>query len=161
MTVTMFTAYRTKLLSQKRAAAFASALRRNSRFSHVSVEQSSRAKGDACWFVRFEPSSEIRRQALVDAQDSSRARRGLEQEFTFVRDTATNSYLCFSHTSGNVYSVTEHSCDCPDSQHRLTGTAIRCKHRYALIAQSPAELGPAPVRSETQDRFDAIFGVAV
>lgn len=156
--MTSFTSYRTKLLSEARARQFAACLRKNSRAAFVAVMRSTRAKSDDRWYVQWQPSNESRQRALVDAQDSARAQRGCEGTFTFLKDV-DGSFLCFSHESGNVYSVREHSCDCPDATHRLAGTSIRCKHSWALRNASPEELGPAPVidRKFDQAQFDAIF----
>lgn len=157
-----FTSYRTKLLPESKANAFAAALRGNPRFAHVAVERSSRAKGSACWFVRYASSSEVRRRALVDGAQDARTRRAMDQEFTFCSDPERAGYHCLSHSSSEVYEVTLNSCSCPDQEARCRAAGIACKHRVALhlaiTAGTVADLARVTPRAFEQKRFAEIFG---
>src|SRR4051812_11486048 len=92
--------YRTQLMLSDNAARFAKALEANSRFTSVSVQESTRTQRDKRWFVMFAPSNPDRVQDLLDRQHAAREQRALTQEFTFVRDPDHPYYHCFSHSSG-------------------------------------------------------------
>jgi hypothetical protein len=134
--------YRTKLLSIEKAGAFARCLMENSRFSDVTIENSPRAKGDRAWFVRFQPANPERIADMLERHQTARARRACEQEFTFCldKDAGRPFFWCWSHASGEVYETTEQSCNCPDSEFRLKGTSLLCKHSLALRNADPDEI---------------------
>lgn len=158
-----FVTYRTKLLSEKQASAFAAALRANSRFAMVSVERSSRARGEKAFIVRFEPSNAARKEALVNNAQDQRTERALTQSFTFCRDTDHDFCHCLSH-SGEVYETTLNSCSCPDETYRCSGVGLACKHRIALalairagdVQEFRHVVTPQRHRLD-QDRFHEIF----
>jgi len=135
--------HRTKCLTIDAAGRFAKCLMANSRFTDITIENSPRAKGDRAWFVRFAPSNPDRLQDLLDHHQDARARRACEQAFTFCldKDAGRPFFWCHSHQSGEVYEVTEHSCNCPDAEFRLKGTGLLCKHSLALRNADPAEIG--------------------
>jgi hypothetical protein len=134
--------YRTKCLTIDAAGRFAKCLGANARFTDITIENSLRAKGPRAWFVRFAPSNPDRVQDLLDRAQTARARRACEQEFTFCldKDAGRPFFWCWSHSSGEVYETTEHSCNCPDAEFRLKGTGLRCKHQLALLNAEPAAI---------------------
>lgn len=136
------THHRTKCLTIEQAGAFARCLQGNARFTDVSIEESARAKGEKRWFVMFQPSNPERVAEMLDAAQDARARRACEQTFTFCldKDAGRPFFWCWSHSSGEVYETTEHSCNCPDATFRLKGTSLKCKHTLALLNADPSEL---------------------
>lgn len=134
--------YRTKCLSIEAAARFARCLGANQKFTGVEIERSNRAKGEKCWIVLFQPASEARQESLEQRQQDTRAQRAAAQAFTFCadKDSGRLFWWVFSHSSGETYEVSEHSCSCPDQTYNLRGTSLRCKHRLALAAAKPEEI---------------------
>lgn len=61
-----------------------------------------------------------------------RIERGARQfaEYRFER-TPAGTWLCHK-ADGTCYTVTEHSCSCPDAQYRSGPAGVPCKHRVAL-----------------------------
>ena len=156
-----FVTYRTKLLSQAKAESFAKALRSNDRFAFVTVEKSPRAKSEKAWLVRFEPSNAARKAALVDAAQDARTERALCGTFTFAVDPDRPHYHCFSHQSGECYTLDLNTCDCPDETYRCSHVGLACKHRIALaLALRAGEVGEfTPVnRGLDQERFAEAYG---
>src|SRR5690242_16856883 len=123
--------YRTKLLPIERAAAFCRALSANPRFTEVTIETSTRAKSDARYYVQFLPASEARRADMLTRQQDARAERAATQGFTFCldKDAGRPFFWTWSHSSGEVYETTEHSCSCPDHQFRAAPNGLKCKHQ--------------------------------
>jgi len=159
--MTSFTSYRTRLLSEKRALAFAAALKANPRFAFVAVERSARAKGPNCFLVRFEPSSVARRTALLDQAQDARIVRAATQGFTFAADPDAPFCHCLSHSSGEVYETTLNSCSCPDEEMRCSKIGLACKHRIALALAirdgEVTEFTPPVRRAFDAARFNEIF----
>jgi predicted nucleic acid-binding Zn finger protein len=129
------TGFRTKLMDRRKAEGFAHCLRSNPRFADVAVAESPRAKSEACYFVSFAPSSEARRAAILDDQQSSRLVRALTEgaDYVFCLDTdGGRPFFWYYSTSGEVYEVTSQSCDCPDFLYRCRASGLKCKHILAL-----------------------------
>lgn len=126
---------RTKLMEIAPAGRFARCLRANPRFTAVQIESNPRAKGDACYFVTFLPSSPERLEALAQRQQDARADRALSQAFTFCadKDSGRLFHWCHSHATGEVYEVTPESCNCPDHEYRCAPNGLLCKHQIALL----------------------------
>ena len=141
-TVSTLSSYRTQLLGERQAEAFARCLRGNSRFSDIRVCHSARAKGAKQWYVSYAASNLARREALLNRHQNERARRACEETFTFVLDTDASRpfYWCLSHRSQEVYKVDEHSCSCPDHLYRTGPASLKCKHILALMNTSPEDI---------------------
>lgn len=105
----------------------------NPRFQGAHVEESSRAKDPACrYFVCFLPAAIERQAEMLSREQSARAARAAEQEFTFELLSAPDTWLCLSHHSGNCYVLAPGRCTCPDFTYRCAGTGMSCKHMIAL-----------------------------
>lgn len=129
--------FRTKLMDLARAAAFARCIGANERFAEVTIETSTRAKSERKYFVQFQPASDERKGAILDRQQDARAERAATQGFTFCldKDAGRPFFWCWSHTSGEVYETTQHSCNCPDHDFRCKPNGLSCKHILALDAE--------------------------
>ncbi len=125
--------FRTRLMNSQRSTAFAKALIANPRFTDVAIHVSSKAKSSDRYFVVFRPASEAAQARLADNQQRDRELRAYSEGdgYLWCRD---NGFLWCLSTSGEVYSVTKHSCDCPDSIYRRDGSRgeVCCKHVVAL-----------------------------
>lgn len=128
--------YRTKLMTETRAAAFAACLTANgARFESVEVVRSERAKGDADHFVTFLPVSETRQYGMVVSQLEARAERaqaeGAAYLFLADKDAGRAFFHCFNPVSSEIYEVSETSCSCPDWTYRASKIGVPCKHQLA------------------------------
>lgn len=123
--------HRTKSLPLPQAASFARCLRANGRFENVGLQES-RSPGK--FYVTFLPSSEERQIDLILAQTNARQERAETEgrSYCFVEDPDSTAFVHCLSTSGEVYSVSPFSCDCPDAAYRLKGSGIFCKHVHAL-----------------------------
>src|SRR5207248_8599080 len=126
-------------LPKPHAARFAQCVSANPRFTEVSVGSSSRAKGDACWFVSFRPVSEERQADMAARQQMPREERALTEgsAYVWVLDKdGGRAFFWLMSASGEVYEVDPQgrSCSCPDYRYRCEGTGLKCKHLVALEA---------------------------
>lgn len=123
--------YRTKLMAQPQAEAFARCLAANPRFAAVDVRESARAKNPtARHYVTFAPATLARRQDLLRHQQQSRSERAHAQAalYLVVRDPA-GFYWVVNLASGSTHhTVLGRECDCGDATYRCNGTAVLCKH---------------------------------
>ncbi len=124
--------FRTRLMEMEPAARFAHCVAGNPRFGAVEIVTSRRAKGERRFYVTYLPTSERRMEALVDRQQSARAKRAAEQEFVFCHDGDHDFFHCHSLSSGEVYETTLASCSCPDHSFRCAPNGLACKHQLAL-----------------------------
>lgn len=126
--------YRTQLLTQRQADAFAAALRGNQRFTGVGVHQSDRAKHpERRFFVLYQPSSAARRLDILNVHQATQDARAEEQweNYAVVRDEEEGKFWVANLTNGETYTVHLHrlfDCTCPQQQYRHRGTSLRCKH---------------------------------
>jgi hypothetical protein len=150
-------AFRTKLMTEARAHSFAKALTANRRFAFVLICHSARAKGPECFFVQFQPSSEARKLAIIDRQQSVRAQRAASGDFTSCKDPHTNRWWVFSPVSGCTYETTATSCDCPDARQRANPAGLACKHSIHVRGEMAREAEVREQRAELARRFDEIF----
>lgn len=134
--------FRTKCLTIERAGAFAKCLGENARFANITIETSARAKSASRYFVQFDAANCERMDALRGRQQDARAQRAEQQTFTFCldKDAGRSFFWCWSHSSGEVYETTEHSCSCPDAEFRCKPNRLLCKHSIALRAADPATI---------------------
>lgn len=158
------TSYRTQLLSERRAAAFAKCVAGNARFAWVRLCHSARAKGAECWYVSFQPSNPDRQQALLEYQIRERIERAAEEHFEFFADGETAGlWYCLSH-SGAIYETRLESCTCGDALYRMNPAGLPCKHSLALLTslEDGEAQETAPTREERrqfdQAVFNALFG---
>lgn len=122
--------FRTKLMSHAQALQFAKCLAANPKFGTVSVSFSERAKGDRSFFVAFLPVDDASSQRILDRQQAKREATAAAQidNYEFVLDDSAQFFWCLNAASGQVYEVTDHSCDCPDHTYRCQAAGIVCKH---------------------------------
>jgi len=123
-----FLSYRSRLMTARRAEAFARCLRANRRFRAVTVERSPLAAGPAAWLVRWHPVSPARCRDLRRRAQEQRAARapGLQVSGGPEWFTVTNP------ETGAVYYVTAYSCTCPDFEYRCRESGLACKHIAAV-----------------------------
>jgi hypothetical protein len=155
--------FRTRLMELEPAARFAKCIAANPRFGAVEIVTSRRAKGERRFYVTYLPTNEARLAAIVDRQQSARAKRATEQDFVFCHDGDHDFFHCHSISSGEVYETTLNSCTCPDHTWRCLPNQIACKHSLALADHLREErtttfkpVTPSTHRAD-QDRFDMIF----
>jgi hypothetical protein len=129
--------YRTKLMPEAKAQAFAACLTANADFTEVSVEESARAKREEKFFVQFKPASELRQLDMLARQIDARASRAAAQGFSFIldKDAGRPFVWVHSHSSGEVYEldIEGRSCGCPDHLYRCSKAGIQCKHALAWM----------------------------
>lgn len=149
--------FRTKLMSEARAFAFAKALQGNRRFAFVQLCRSYRTKSADCWYVSFQPSSESRKLAVLDRQQSARAQRAADGDFTSCKDPQTGRWWVYSPTSGHTYETTATACDCLDARHRANPAGLACKHSIHVREEVAREAEGRERRRLEQQEFDRIF----
>ncbi len=120
--------YRTQLLSHAAAERFAGCLRANPRFTGVSVCLSPRARSECRYFVRYEPSSEARRQHLLTLAQTDRSERATEQFARYEIVGGPAHWLTINTESGAVYETTDSRCTCPDMAYHCRRSGLVCKH---------------------------------
>lgn len=151
--------FRTQLMPLQQAQRFAACLRANRRFTGVEIRESNRTRAEKRWFVAFAASSVARAEALLQRQQDSRAARATSQTFTFAGNS--REVYCYSHASGNTYSLDAdgRGCCCEDSIHRCQGQLL-CKHGIAWLASDEKrELDEAKARRQADNaEFERIFG---
>lgn len=129
--------YRTKCLPQPQAERFARCVDANPLFTDVSLNTSTRAKGERCHFVTFRPVNPDRQQDMAVRQQLSREERAMSEGSAYVwaldKDGGRPFFWLMS-ASGEVYEVDlqGRSCSCPDFQYRCEGAGLECKHIQAL-----------------------------
>jgi hypothetical protein len=144
--------HRTKLMTAQRAANFAKCIEANTLFHAVTVERSEKAKGEKAYFVRYQPSNELRTLDMIAAQASARAERAADQRPAYEVHPAEGFFYCLS-PDGEVYETTEMNCDCPDYTYR--GAVVGpCKHMLMLRSELPKEQ-PVTV-AEIEQMFDTL-----
>ena len=156
---TTLTLYRTKLLTEQQATAFARMLRCNRKFERVQLCHSAQAKGEKQWLVRFAPSATARQEALLRTAQDQRAQRAATEPMVFAANR--REVWVYSIGSGQTYSMLPdgRACSCPDSQARTGPAGILCKHALSWLASDEKrDLDAAERRrAEQEANFDRIF----
>lgn len=130
---------RTVLLPIERADAFHAVIRGLPAFTEASVQRDHKAKGERRFYVRWQRTEAKLLTASEQEMQDARVQRGVEQFFDMEFLPMANSetmYYCI-HFKGPeeeaaLYQVSLTECDCPDTNFRLLGSSLFCKHRAAL-----------------------------
>lgn len=124
--------YRTRLLPQQLAQAFARCLRANDRFTGVMVQESRTAKHPTDrYLVLFHPSNPEALAALVQGQQAIQHQRAAEQwqNYLVVQSDRGAWYYVENLESGEVYEVDPRgTCSCPHYEARCRPALLECKH---------------------------------
>jgi hypothetical protein len=126
--------YRSKLMSEAEARAFAERLRGDTQYTGVHVLESTRARSANRCFVVCQPACPEKRAALLQQLQQDRLLRALEEGpgYVWLADPAQPVWHVLS-LSGECYAVSTEpaSCTCRDAG-VCADTGLFCKHVAAL-----------------------------
>ncbi len=126
--------YRSKLMPEEPARAFADRLREDPQYTGVTVLESTRARSANRYFVVCLPACDQKREALLQQLQQERVLRALEEGpgYVWLADPDQPVWHVLS-LSGEVYTVAAEpsSCTCRDAG-VCQDTGLSCKHVAAL-----------------------------